>query len=257
MKKHCLPLLSSWVMTCAYEQTQSKIVACGGLDNLCSIFALIPHVSRPSCELAGHDGYLSCCRFIDECKILTASGDGTCCLWDIERRQAAMTFTGHTSDVMSIDLAPSCNTFVTGSCDATAKLWDWRMPAVPAITFQGHDSDINSVSFCPSGEAFVTGSDDSTCHFFDTRCLLCINKFKSERTICGITSVCSSASGRLLFCGMDNFNCYCWDMCKDGMTCSPLWALTGHENRVSCLDVCRSGECVCTGSWDTLIKSWA
>mmetsp|Transcript_25674 Transcript_25674/g.83222 ORF Transcript_25674/g.83222 Transcript_25674/m.83222 type:complete len:233 (-) Transcript_25674:577-1275(-) len=115
MKKHCLPLLSSWVMTCAYEQTQSKIVACGGLDNLCSIFALIPHVSRPSCELAGHDGYLSCCRFIDECKILTASGDGTCCLWDIERRQAAMTFTGHTSDVMSIDLAPSCNTFVTGT----------------------------------------------------------------------------------------------------------------------------------------------
>mmetsp|Transcript_25668 Transcript_25668/g.83206 ORF Transcript_25668/g.83206 Transcript_25668/m.83206 type:complete len:125 (-) Transcript_25668:604-978(-) len=97
----------------------------------------------------------------------------------------------------------------SGSCDATAKLWDWRMPAVPAITFQGHDSDINSVSFCPSGEAFVTGSDDSTCHFFDTRCLLCINKFKSERTICGITSVCSSASGRLLFCGMDNFNCYC------------------------------------------------
>jgi len=83
------------------------------------------------------------------------------------------------------------------------------MPAAPAITFHGHESDINSVAFCPSGEAFVTGSDDSTCQLFDIRCVLCINKFKSEKALCGITAVCSSASGRVLFSGMDDFECYC------------------------------------------------
>ena len=35
-----IPLRSSWVMTCAFEQTHNQMVACGGLDNLCSIYML-------------------------------------------------------------------------------------------------------------------------------------------------------------------------------------------------------------------------
>lgn len=38
-KIHAIPLRSSWVMTCAYAPTGSY-VACGGLDNLCSIYSL-------------------------------------------------------------------------------------------------------------------------------------------------------------------------------------------------------------------------
>jgi WD40 repeat protein len=32
---------------------------------------------------------------------------------------------------------------------------------------------------------------------------------------------------------------------------------TGHENRVSCLGVSPSGDALCTGSWDALLKIWA
>jgi WD40 repeat protein len=39
-KVQAIPLRSSWVMTCAYEPTQGNFVACGGLDNLCSIYQL-------------------------------------------------------------------------------------------------------------------------------------------------------------------------------------------------------------------------
>ena len=38
-KIHAIPLRSSWVMTCAYAPSGS-FVACGGLDNLCSIYSL-------------------------------------------------------------------------------------------------------------------------------------------------------------------------------------------------------------------------
>lgn len=30
MKSHCIPLRSSWVMTCAFEQISNEMVACGG-----------------------------------------------------------------------------------------------------------------------------------------------------------------------------------------------------------------------------------
>lgn len=39
-KVHAIPLRSSWVMTCAYAPSGSY-VACGGLDNICSIYRLV------------------------------------------------------------------------------------------------------------------------------------------------------------------------------------------------------------------------
>ena len=35
-KVHAIPLRSSWVMTCAYAPS-GNYVACGGLDNICSV----------------------------------------------------------------------------------------------------------------------------------------------------------------------------------------------------------------------------
>lgn len=72
-------------MTCAFEQSKGNLVACGGLDNLCSVYQLNqPQVMRSHRELAQHDGYLSCCKFVGENSILTSSGDSTCILWDVE-----------------------------------------------------------------------------------------------------------------------------------------------------------------------------
>ena len=40
-------------MCCAFEQTKRQMVACGGLDNLCSIYKINqPQVTRASSELA-------------------------------------------------------------------------------------------------------------------------------------------------------------------------------------------------------------
>jgi len=75
---HAIPLRSSWVMTCAYAPSGS-FVACGGLDNICSIYSLKTREGnvRVSRELSGHNGYLSCCRFLDDNQIVTSSGDMT------------------------------------------------------------------------------------------------------------------------------------------------------------------------------------
>lgn len=45
------------------------------------------------------------------------------CLWDIETGQQLTSFTGHTGDVMSLSLCnDSGRTFVSGACDASAKV---------------------------------------------------------------------------------------------------------------------------------------
>lgn len=115
LQVHAIPLRSSWVMTCAYAPSGS-FVACGGLDNICSIYSLKTREGnvRVSRELPGHTGYLSCCRFLDDNQIVTSSGDMSCALWDIETGQQVASFLGHTGDVMSLSLSPDMRTFVSG-----------------------------------------------------------------------------------------------------------------------------------------------
>lgn len=69
-------------MTCAYAPSGS-FVACGGLDNICSIYSLKTREGnvRVSKELQGHSGYLSSCRFLDDSRILTSSGDMSWWVW--------------------------------------------------------------------------------------------------------------------------------------------------------------------------------
>lgn len=102
-KVHAIPLRSSWVMTCAYSPT-GNFVACGGLDNICSIYNLRRSEGNGRVggarELSAHSGYLSCCRFLNDRQIITSSGDMTCMLWDIEAGVRVMEFNDHTGDVM-------------------------------------------------------------------------------------------------------------------------------------------------------------
>jgi len=256
-KVHAIPLRSSWVMTCAYSPS-GNLVACGGLDNLCSIYKLPSGpkegTQKTYAELAQHEGYLSCCRFIQDNEILTSSGDFTCILWDVETKTAKNIFNDHQGDVMSVAVYPENNTFVSGSCDSTVKLWDFRAAGGKSLkTFTGHESDVNSVQFFPDGNAIGSGSDDSTCRLFDIRAFQQLNKYTNEKIVCGITSIAFSKTGKMLFAGYDDYNCYVWDTQLGSLSAQ----LVGHDNRVSCLGVSEDGKALATGSWDTLLKIWA
>lgn len=56
-KVHVIPLRSSWVMTCAFSPTGTR-AACGGLDNVCSIYNLQSKdkPDKVARELTAHTG---------------------------------------------------------------------------------------------------------------------------------------------------------------------------------------------------------
>jgi len=257
-KVQAIPLRSSWVMTCAFEQSSNGLVACGGLDNMCSIYQVtteIGAVTRASKELAGHEGYISCCRFLGKSNMVTSSGDSSCIYWDNETGAAITNFNEHTGDCMFVSINPTNkDMFVSASCDHSAKVWDIRSKSC-VMTFEGHESDINSVCFFPDGNAFGSGSDDSSCRMFDLRSFNQANSFTDDKIVCGITSVAFSNSGRLLIGGYDDYQAILWDSIAEGA--EPLSYLNKHDNRVSCLGVQEKGQALCTGSWDTLLRIWA
>lgn len=265
MKTCSIPLRSSWVMTCAFSPSGS-MVACGGLDNVCSIYniqaqdtapgttARVLGTDGPGAMDDAHTGYLSCCRFIDDRQMITSSGDMTCAIWDIETGKRVVQCLGHTGDCMFLSLGPAKQTFVSGACDATAKLWDVRDGKCHQ-TFQGRNcqgSDINAVNFFPDGNSFATGADDGTCRLFDIRAGQEVNTYSHPSIKCGVTSVAFSKSGRLLFAGYDDCNCNIWDTLRG----ERVGKLVAHEARVSCVGVSEDGMAVATGSWDTTMRVW-
>jgi guanine nucleotide-binding protein G(I)/G(S)/G(T) subunit beta-1 len=255
-----IPLRLSWVMTCACQQTpinaDEYLVACGGLDNLCSIYKIrlddtpVNHVKK---KLAAHDGYISCCQFVGQNQLLTSSGDSTCILWDIERGEIVCRYYGHAGDVMSIAVNPTDqNVFVSGSCDSSAKVWDVRNPRC-IMTFRGHETDINSVRFFPSGTAIGTGSDDSSCRLWDLRAVCEMNQYRNDRIVCGVTCIDFSKSGRLLFVGYDDYSCHGWDVI--GQRTQISMRMSSHQNRVCSLRVNPLGSVLCTNDRLSL-KLW-
>lgn len=54
--------------------------------------------------------------------MITISFCGFSALWDIETGQQTTSFNGHTGDVMSLSVSPDMRTFVSGACDASAKV---------------------------------------------------------------------------------------------------------------------------------------
>eukprot|EP00468_Gymnochlora_sp_CCMP2014_P014779 CAMPEP_0167770068 /NCGR_PEP_ID=MMETSP0110_2-20121227/17694_1 /TAXON_ID=629695 /ORGANISM="Gymnochlora sp., Strain CCMP2014" /LENGTH=368 /DNA_ID=CAMNT_0007659165 /DNA_START=12 /DNA_END=1118 /DNA_ORIENTATION=- len=260
-KAHAIPLRSNWVMTCALSPSET-FVASGGLDNACTIYNISETMGqyvknqKPKCVLEQHEGYLSSCKFIGNKRMLTASGDKTCILWDIETAKALKVFDDHTADVTSLAISKENGTFISGGIDKNAILYDYREKKGRVLKFPGHEGDVNSVAYFPGGVAFGTASNDNACRLFDIRCGRQVQRYVSERYHGGpATAIAFSITGNLMFAGYDYQNnaCLAWDT----RTAKVSQVLSGHQNRVSCMGVSGAGSALCTGSWDGSLRIWA
>jgi len=263
MKALAISLKSCWVMTADYSGS-GNFVCSGGLDNTCSIYPInrqnpVLPVSSDPIELVGHEGYISCCRFLDDSTVLSTSGDATAMLWDVEKEKSVHKFSEHKADVMTacfLDVSEGGNLVVTGSCDASVKVWDRRTKGKESLfTMNIHESDINSVAALGgSGFSFVTGSDDSKSAMFDIRAPESpLAVYHHDRILSGVTSVDSSKSGKYVLVSYDEGVVRVWDTLYGSI----LQELQLDGSRVSSLRVSPDGRAVAAGSWDSMLRVWA
>jgi guanine nucleotide-binding protein G(I)/G(S)/G(T) subunit beta-1 len=257
-KLKTISLKSAFVMTVGMEPTSGRLVACGGLDNLCTVYKWSD--GSTVAELAHHDGFVSSCRFLDENHILTASGDSTLCKWNVETGRVLDTFAEHSQDVMCMALSPdNPNMFCSGSVDKTVKVWDLRSSKAATHTFSGiHEDDVNGVDFGVNN-TIGTASGDGNCQVLDLRAYGPVATLSAEKSDDGLTSVAFSKSGRILFAGHSNASVVAWDVLSAGSDpVFPAFVIqNAHDKRVSCIGINPKGDALCTGSWDSSLKIWA
>jgi len=79
-------------------------------------------------------------------RILTASKDRTCKLWDVENGECVQSFEGHEHWICSAASSPDGALVLTASLDNTAKLWSTESGEC-ARTFEGHDDCVSTAVF--------------------------------------------------------------------------------------------------------------
>merc|ERR1712228_225579 len=195
-KRLAYPLDTELMITLKYAPN-AKHVACGGLDDLLSIFPANNEINGLLKEVTptiykAHTGYISCLEYIDDDRILTSSGDATIREWDISHTASPKnTFKIHREDVMSISVNPKNNNLVlSGSVDASVKIMDLRSNEYSKVAhsfYMGYDqdfskknyrsTDVNVVKWFPDGTSFVAGCDDGTVRLFDIRSARILNEY--------------------------------------------------------------------------------
>lgn len=145
----------------------------------------------------------------------------------------------------SLQFFPSGNAVITGSDDASCKLYDLRADQ-ELITYQDSSIMCGVTSLAPSlsGRLLLAGYDDFNVNIWDT--------LKSERVgeyrwKTGIIRQIEAGDIRRL---LEVFDVVLFLLrCGTGV-------LAGHDNRVSCIGVSSDGMACCTGSWDSFLKIW-
>lgn len=257
-KTHAIPLRSAWVMSTCMAPS-GNYVASGGMDNFVTVFNLnCQDTPIPPCrEMEGHGAQVTDMSFVSDSKLLS-SGDERCLLWDIENNKIITEFSGHLGDVNCLSLSPDKNTFVSGSVDATARLFDIRDGKQSQLTFDAPESDVMAVEYMPTGNAFATGEDKDAARLFDLRAGVCLSTYRVDRRA-GVTSVAFTKSGRVMFTAYEDDGAAkhgggiirVWDTLKGNQ----LQEFKAHkECHISTIAVTGDGRALATASWDTTVK---
>jgi WD40 repeat protein len=143
----------------AFSPDGRWLLACIGLEPVVSVFdaATMERVA----ELEGHADYIQDVAFLGDDRVVTASGDGTAKVWDLETREETMGLRGHTGPVNNVAASPDCTLIATAGFDGVAKLWDAET-GDELMTFFGHDRIVHTVAFSPDGRFLATASGDGT-----------------------------------------------------------------------------------------------
>jgi len=150
--------------------------------------------------------------------------------------------------VQSLAFSADGRRILTGSADATAKVWDAHTGR-ELLSFAGHTGSVKSVAFSRDGRSALTSSDNTakTWNADNGRELLTLKGHKSR-----VWSAVFSPDGRRILSGSVDGTARLWD----ATTGRELLTLKGHAGPALSVTFSPDGRRILTGGWQPLARLW-
>lgn len=192
--------------------------------------------------------------------LLSASGDATVRLWNLDTFSALVSYRGHNQPIWSVEWSPLGIYFATASADRTARLWSTER-VNPLRMYVGHLSDVDCLNFHSNSLYLATGSSDKTCRLWDVQRGACVRLFVGHQS--AINCVKISPDGRYLASAgagnapsaagsADDCSVSLWDL-GSGRRIKKMW---GHTAPVLAMDFSADGSVLMTSGSDCQVRCW-
>ncbi|KAG6396955.1 hypothetical protein SASPL_143115 [Salvia splendens] len=181
----------------------------------------------------------------------TASFDKTWRLWDVESGEELLLQEGHSRSVYGLSFHHDGSLVASCGLDSLARVWDLRSGR-SILALEGHVKPVLGASFSPNGYHLATGGEDNTCRIWDLR------KRKSLYIIPAHSNLLSQVKfepqeGYFLVTASYDTTAKVWS----SRDFRPVRTLSGHESKITSLDVVADGQYITTVSHDRTIKLWS
>jgi WD40 repeat protein len=114
---------------------------------------------------SGHTGEVNSVAIApDERFMVTASGDHTLRIWELETGNCSRVLLGHDEVVWRVAVSPNGRILASGSGDDTVRLWDIKTGAL--LQTLPHPDCIAAVTFSPMDGRLVVGCDDANIYVY-------------------------------------------------------------------------------------------
>ncbi|KAJ6510655.1 WD40 repeat-like protein [Mycena sanguinolenta] len=145
-------------LTALHWNAEGTLIAIGSYDSVVRVCTVSGELYFSQHQ---HQGPILAVRFSRDGRwLVTASLDGTACLWDVHAKELKTQYRAHSGCCLDVDWV-SDTLFATCSADHFIHLMDIAK-ADPVKTFSGHTNEINEIECNPSGTHLASCSDDMT-----------------------------------------------------------------------------------------------
>ncbi|CDF36259.1 unnamed protein product [Chondrus crispus] len=184
--------------------------------------------------------------------VVVGYDDGTLRLWSTSETKVLRSFRGHRSEVRCVAMSGDGRRVVSGSEDASVRVWDVETGAQVGEALVGHTDVVRSVAMSGDGKRVVSGSEDKSVRVWDVETGAQVGDALVGHTGM-VNSVTISGDGRRVVSGSWDTSVRVWDV-ETGERVGD--ALIGHTDSVESVAMSGDGRRVVSGSFDGSVRVW-
>ena len=173
--------------------------------------------------------------------LVSGTSDTTASIWNLRTYTRDFVLSGHTDSIQCI--AINDNLVATGSADNTCRIWTADCGNRKHV-LKEHTGEISCLQL--SEGTLVTGSLDKTCKSWDPETGTVLQTFQHDGAVLAL-----EFEDNTLATVTDDRTCTIWNL-NDGS--APITTLKGHTGKITCMRL--QGDILVTGSEDRTLRLW-
>jgi len=185
----------------------------------------------------------------NDTQIISASGDNTVKIWDLETGQELYTLRGHTKPIKSVAVSPDSTQVISASADQTLRVWDLRTRQTRFV-LKGHTQEVKAVAITPDSHYALSASEDHTLKLWD------LETGQERMTLWGhsdrVEAIAITPDGEKAISGSGDNTLKIWDL-KTG---HELFTMSGHAAAIRSVAITPNGKQAVSASADRTLIIW-